>query len=149
VKRVVVLDAGPLGLATNPASSTTATACRQWVEALVNAGWEIAVPEIVDYEVRRELIRANRKQGLVRLDDFVLANSYLPLTTMVMRQAAALWAAARQAGQPTAGDKTIDTDMILIAQAMALNDPQAIIATTNPGHITRYFTAEDWQLIKP
>jgi hypothetical protein len=37
---------------------------------------------------------------------------YLPITTDAMRKAALFWAQARQQGQPTAGDKTIDGDMI-------------------------------------
>jgi hypothetical protein len=48
-----------------------------------------------------------------------------------MREAAQLWAQARQQGQPTAGDKTIDGDMIWVAQAVTLEIPNIIIATTN------------------
>ncbi|EDX71785.1 hypothetical protein MC7420_6871 [Coleofasciculus chthonoplastes PCC 7420] len=66
-----------------------------------------------------------------------------------MRQAAQLWAQARQQGQPTAGDKTIDGDMILIAQAMTLAIPDVVIATTNVGHLSRFIAAELWQNITP
>ncbi len=66
-----------------------------------------------------------------------------------MRQAAKLWAQARQQGQPTAGDKTIDADMILVAQAMTLEIPDLVIATTNLGHLSRFITAELWQDIIP
>jgi len=45
-----------------------------------------------------------------------------------MRQTAQLWAQARQQGQPTAGDKTIDGDMILVVQAMTLAIPNFVIA---------------------
>jgi hypothetical protein len=62
-------------------------------------------------------------------------------------QAAQLWAQARQQGQPTAGDKTIDGDMILVAQAMTLGVSDVVIATTNVGHLSRFMTAELWQSI--
>lgn len=64
-----------------------------------------------------------------------------------MRQSAQLWAQARQQGQPTAGDKTIDGDMILVAQAMTLAVPDIVIATTNVGHLSRFIAAELWQNI--
>jgi predicted nucleic acid-binding protein len=72
---------------------------------------------------------------------------YLPITTTAMRQAAKLWAEARQQGQPTAGDKTIDGDMILVAQAITLGTPDVVIATTNVGHLSRFISADLWQNI--
>ncbi len=53
-----------------------------------------------------------------------------------MHQAARFWAQTRQQGQPTAGDKALDADMILAAQAMTLGVPDVVIATTNVGHLT-------------
>jgi hypothetical protein len=50
------------------------------------------VPEIADYEVRRELLRANRVSGLARLDGLARLLEYLPLTTAAMRQAVVFWA---------------------------------------------------------
>ena len=52
-------------------------------------------------------------------------------------------------GKPTAGDKTIDGDMILVAQAMSLAMPNVVIATTNVGHLSRLIAAELWQNITP
>ena len=115
-----MLDAGPLGLVTNPRRSQPSVACAQWVQALVARGRRVIVPEIADYEVRRELLRANRVSGLVRLDGLARLLEYLPLTTAAMRQAAVFWAQARQQGQPTADDKALDGDVILAAQAMTL-----------------------------
>ena len=66
-----------------------------------------------------------------------------------MQRAAALWAFARQTGQPTANDDALDADMILIAQAESLNDPNTIIATTNVGHLSRFFPADLWTNIIP
>lgn len=60
-----------------------------------------------------------------------------------------LWAKARQQGQPTAGDKALDGDVILAGQAMTLKASDVLIATTNVGHLSRFVPAEIWQNIKP
>jgi predicted nucleic acid-binding protein len=105
VSRVVLLDAGPLGLVTNPKHSPQSLACAQWLQTLVADGVRVILPEIADYEVRRELLRAQKTKGLARLDALARLLEYLPLTTAALRQAALFWALARQQGQPTAGDK--------------------------------------------
>ncbi len=64
-----------------------------------------------------------------------------------MRQAALFWAQARQQGQPTAGDKTIDGDVILVGQAATLDVMDVVIATTNGGHLSRFTQADLWQNI--
>ena len=148
VNRVVLLDAGPLGLVTNPKRSPTSTACAQWLQALVAANARVIIPEIADYEVRRELLRANKLKGIAQLDALTRLVEYLPITTFAMRQAAAFWAQARQQGQPTAGDKTLDADMILAGQAATLGVSGVVIATTNVGHLARFAPAELWQQIK-
>jgi predicted nucleic acid-binding protein len=149
VNPVILLDAGPLGLLSNPNRRGQTLACRRWLQALTAAGRRILVPEIADYEVRRELLRANKVKGLTRLDALAAQLGYLPLTTPAMRRAAELWAQARQQGRPTAADNTIDGDMILAAQALTLGTPDVIIATTNIGHLTRFVTADLWQNIPP
>jgi len=68
VSAVVVLDSGPLGLVSNPNLSAVSMACSQWLEAILTAGARVCVPEIADYEVRRELLRANKSVGLAQLD---------------------------------------------------------------------------------
>ena len=115
MSQVVLLDAGPLGLVTNPKRSQQSIACTQWLQVLVARGSRVIVPEIADYEVRRELLCANKMEGLARLDALVGLLDYLPLTTVAMRQATLFWAQARQQGQPTADDKALDGDVILAA----------------------------------
>jgi predicted nucleic acid-binding protein len=149
VSKVVLLDAGPLGLLCAPPNKANTAACRRWLSTLVTAGVRVIVPEMPDYEVRRELIRLNKTASLTRLDALALATEYLPLTTPAMRRAAELWAIARQTGQPTAGDNTIDADVILIAQAQTLGVPGVVIATTNVGHLSRFTAAEVWTNISP
>lgn len=149
MSRVIVLDAGPLGLITNPKLSAESVACTQWLQAHITSGSRVIIPEIADYEVRRELLRANKTKGITRLDNLAKFLEYLSLTTIAMRQAAQLWAQARQQGQPTAGDKTIDGDMILVAQAITLGIPGVVIVTTNVGHLSRFIAAELWQNVDP
>ncbi|MCC5598859.1 nuclease [Nostoc favosum] len=120
MSQVILLDSGPLGLVTNPKLSVESLACTQWLQLLVSSGSRVIIPEIADYEVRRELLRANKVKGIARLDELNQLLEYLPITTTAMHQAALFWAQARQQGQPTAGDKTIDGDIILVAQAVTI-----------------------------
>lgn len=147
MSRVVLLDSGLIGLVTNPKQSAQSTACIQWLQKLIASDLRVIVPEIADYEVRRELLRAGKTKGLARLDKLVQSLEYLPITTTAMRQAALFWAQARQQGQPTSGDKTIDGDMILVAQATTLGVSDIVIATTNVGHLSRFVQADLWQNI--
>ncbi len=55
-----MLDAGPLGLITNPNLSSESVACAQWLQTHIKSGSRIIIPEIADYEVRRELLRRTR-----------------------------------------------------------------------------------------
>src|SRR6266487_3378313 len=98
---VIVLDSGPLGLVTKrPGQSVPVDECQQWALDLSDAGHAIHVPEIADYEVRRELIRIGNSAGLDRLDRFNKAEPgrYLPIMTAVIRVAAAFWAESRKRG---------------------------------------------------
>lgn len=148
MSRVIVLDTGPIGLITNPKLSAQGIACNEWLQFHLQSGSRIILPEIADYEVRRELLRANKTKGLSRLEQLAKLIEYLPITTAAMRQAARLWAEARQQGQPTAGDKTIDGDMILVAQALTIAAPNVVIATTNVGHLSRFVLADLWPNIQ-
>jgi predicted nucleic acid-binding protein len=147
VNPTVILDTGPLGSLTTPKFSPLAINCRRWFQSMVNRGRRIVVPEIADYELRRELLRANKAQGIANLDALITQIGYLPITTTAMRQAAQFWAQARKQGQPTAGDKTIDCDVILAAQAATLGDSDFIVATTNVKHLSRLVPADLWQNI--
>ena len=142
--RTILLDSGPLGLVTNPRASPPAAACGRWVVNAIRAATAVVVPEIADYEVRRELIRARRNAGLARLDAFIGQVEFLPINTVAMRRAAALWAEARQQGRPTAPDLALDADVILAAQAATLDRTDVVVATTDPKHLLRFVAAELW-----
>ena len=104
------------------------------------------MPEVADYEIRRELLRAGKQLGIARLDELCSGFFYAPLTTTLMRTAAGLWADARNSGLPTANDSALDGDVILAAQALALAKDQAVVvATTNTKHLERYVDAKHWR----
>jgi hypothetical protein len=111
----------------------------------------VVVPEIADFEVRRELTRINASGSLRRLDDLVIPGglSYQPVSTVAWRQAALFWADARQRGRPTASPDALDADVILAACAATIGQPgdQVIVATQNVGHLARYCDTRFWTTI--
>ena len=149
MSRLVLLDAGPLGLVTNPKGGEDSRLCKAWLAGLAVGGVRVMVPEGADYEVRRDLFRAGRRGGLDRLDKLARQSGFLPITTTVWRRAAELWARSRNEGYATADDSALDCDVILAAQAeLAAEDGFDItVATTNPGHLGRYVDAQAWQVI--
>lgn len=146
---IVLLDAGPLGMITNPKSSSDTEACKNWLANLVYQGIEVVIPEIADYEVRRELLRAGKDGGLGRLDALKAMLRYAPITTAVMLKAAEFWATARRTGRQSADDASLDADMILAAQAGALvrDGDETVIATTNVRHLALFSSARMWREI--
>jgi predicted nucleic acid-binding protein len=144
---IVLLDSGPLGLVSNPDVTPASMECSLWLEHLTQSNRFIVVSEIVDYEVRRELLRARRRKSLAKLDAVGQRFTFAPITTPVMRLAAAYWANARQRGVATADDQALDADMILVAQARLLEEgwqQEVVIATTNVRHLARFATARYW-----
>lgn len=104
------------------------------------------IPEIADYEIRRELLRTQSTVSLQMLDSYVSNLEYLPISTQAMRLAAELWATARQTGRPTGHDHALDGDVILAGQANSLGAP-TIVATGNLSHLSRFTKADLWQNI--
>ena len=150
MNRIIVLDTGVLGMVTNPKASPEVAACNQWLEFVAKSGAWIAIPEIADYEVRRELLRAEKTRGIARLDALKKATLYLPITTATMLKAAEFWATVRKQGKPTADEKALDGDMILAAQAFLLSQKgnEVTNATTNVGHLALLVNARVWQEIE-
>jgi predicted nucleic acid-binding protein len=146
---IIVLDTGPLGLLTRSSRIPEAAACYRWLQARLTAGARVIIPEIADYEVRRELLRLQAQSPLQCLDALQNELIYVPLMTPVMRAAAQLWAEMRQAGLPTADPHALDGDVLIAAQALALaqaND-RLVVATMNVGHLSRLVPAQSWQTI--
>jgi predicted nucleic acid-binding protein len=133
-------------MVTNPRSSPEADACKNWLTILVARGTNVAIPEIADYEVRRELLRAGKLEGVRRLDALKSFAQYVPLTTASMLRAAEFWAGARRMGRQSASDASLDADMILAAQSveLSLREP-VVIATTNVRHLALFTEARVWR----
>ena len=111
----------------------------------------VVVPEIADYEVRRELIRAGIVSGIGRLDRLKARFFYLPISTSAMLQAASFWADVRQRGIPTASPDALDADCVLAGMAASAFDPRdtVTVATNNAIHLARFpgIDARDWPTI--
>jgi predicted nucleic acid-binding protein len=150
MNRLIMLDSGPLGMVTNPKAKGIPLDCQLWLKSLLQKGEKIVIPEIADYEVRRELLRAGLLQSVHRLDNLKQTLEYIPIQTDTMLLASSLWAEARKMGQPTADPKALDGDVILSAQARLLgNDKtEVIVATTNVAHLSRFVMALDWRSIE-
>ena len=152
----IILDESPLSLLTQKRGHTQGDACRVWYRSLILAGHRFYVPEVADYELRRELLRSGRTTSIARLDAFnaALPDRYLLLTTVDWRTAAGLWAQVRNAGQTTAPPEALDGDALIAAQDEAL-EPIAsglsgrIVATANVGHLSRMTAAALWSDIRP
>jgi len=145
----ILLDSGPLGIFSNHGKSQIISDCRAWAAKHQQQGNVLVVPEIADYEVRRELLRAGKSIGIERLDLIKSTFAYLPLTTAVMLRAAQFWAQARKSGRPMAVDAALDADVILSAQAAILIDEGSavVIASSNPRHLSMFVPAAEWQTI--
>lgn len=151
MSKIVLLDSGPLGMVTTPkAKSPLYQECKVWFNSLEPKGYTVMLPEIADYEVRRELLRANKLMGIQRLDELKAILTYRPITTEVMLKAAEFWAEVRNRGRPTANPEALDGDVILAAQATLVADEgnEVIIATTNVKHLSEFVDAREWRLIQ-
>ena len=136
--RAVILDTGPLARISHPRATPEIFV---WLQRLLTSGAAVIVPEIADYEVRRELLRAGKTKGVARLEELKEVLTYLPINTQAMLRAAEFWAEARKKGQPTADPKELDSDVILAAQA---EQAGAVVATKNVGHLSRFVEAKRW-----
>ena len=149
--RIILLDSGPLGLAAHHPSITQVRQCLTWLATLESSGAMIVVPEIADFEVRRELLRARIAGGIRRLDQLKTRFVYLPITTPAMLRAAEFWADVRQRGIPTASPDALDADCIVAGMAaMAGRSGDTVtIATNNVVHLGRFsgIDARDWLTI--
>jgi predicted nucleic acid-binding protein len=150
VANYIFLDSGPLSLACKGQNNNKAVRCRTWIAALRAKGYLVIVPEITDYETRREFIRIPAPTWIAQLDA-ITATSLLPITRAAILKAAEFWALLRNTRMGTADPKELDCDAILAAQAITaaqLGD-NVIIATDNIGHLSRFpgITAQPWEYI--
>lgn len=160
----IILDSGPLGDLINPNNTPKTRAIRSWMVSHLKRGVRFLLPEIADYEVRRnEVLETligpfgpNRSAAAIYLlDQLKTTITYVPLTTATMLLAADLWAEQRKGtakGDP-ARSPALDGDVILTAQAIetSAGHDQVVIATMNLKdflfHSTATVTAQEWNMI--
>lgn len=147
MSKVILLDTHPLSKVTHPKIDPKV---QQWLKSLRENKTVIRVPEIADYELRRELLREQKQKSIDRLNQFNQI-CFIPLTPETMRKAAELWAWVRNQGKPTASNDSLDGDVILAAQAILQlkSFDEVIVVTKNLKHISRFesegICVADWQ----
>lgn len=147
----ILLDSSPLSLLSSPSASGDVVTITQWSRALAAARHRIYIPEVIDYELRQELLRAGKSASVAKLGGLQSLFTYLPITTDAMLRAAELWAQARRTGFTTGDPKKLDIDVILAAQALTRSVPASdvIVVTSNVSHLSRFVTAKEWKDIAP
>jgi len=153
--RLILLDSGPLGLIVRAPSKPQVVRCLNWLKAVSATGAAVFIPEIAEYEVRRELLRIRAVGSLRRLEHYlnpIGGLKHLTLSTDAMIKAAEFWALLRQTGMPTASPDALDADAILTAQAAVVGQPgdTVTIATANLAHLSRFpgIDAQTWDQIR-
>jgi predicted nucleic acid-binding protein len=136
---VVVLDSEIVGQIVHPRRYPEV---EEWIERILISGTNVILPEIADYELRRELLHRDFIRSIERLNQLKNVLTYLPLNTAVMLKAAELWADTRKRGQPTADAKALDGDVILAAQVIQVG---GVVATENVKHLSLFVEAKRWQ----
>lgn len=139
--RPLLLDSGPLGQIAHPNRNPEVA---QWYRQALMHNVRLYVPEIADYETRRNFMLEDLSAALIRLDGLQNVLTYLPLDTRTIRTAARLWAEVRKEGRPTAHPMALDGDVILAAQALAVG---GIVVTDNAGHLARFVETRTWREI--
>lgn len=149
---IILLDSSILGQLTSPNLDWDTDPLKKWFDtSLIRTN--VVSSKICDYEIRRGLLLAQKQgltaEGLSLLDDLYKFVDFLPVTETILDLAADIWATARSEGQPTAGDRNLDADMIICAtwQDLVTSYPgqEVVIATTNVRHLSRFATAVRWE----
>jgi predicted nucleic acid-binding protein len=138
---ILVLDATAIGHACNPRG---APAFQQWFETAVRES-DVVIPAPAEFEVRRELLRIQRRLSVARLNRLVRELRYEEMTLVRWRQAAQLWADARNRGRPTAAPDRLDVDVLVaaIAQSITATEP-VVVVTNNVRHLSQFVDARLW-----
>lgn len=136
--RRMALDSGPLGMITHPKKNPATV---EWFRSMLESDCEVIIPEIADYEVRRNLILEDLTESVIRLDALKELLTYLPIDSATMLKAADHWAESRKRGRPTADKHALDGDAILAAQAKLAD---AVVVTDNVGHLDQFVETRKW-----
>src|SRR5271157_1790004 len=80
--RLILLDSGPLGMIVRAPSKPQVVRCITWLKTISATGATVVIPEIADYEVRRELLRIRAVGSLRRLERYLDPSSGLGHLTL-------------------------------------------------------------------
>ena len=151
MNNIIVLDTGPLSMISNAKVTNANRDIKNWIKWQLAENVIVALPEIADYELRRELLLYGRKASISTLDTFGNIFEFLPFTRETTLKAAALWADVRQRGLPTADPAALNGDVLLAAQALGapdflkVPDAEVIVVTDNINHLSRFVKAKSWR----
>lgn len=136
----LMLDTGVLGAICHPRKHADV---KLWFRGILRVrGHDVFLPEVADFELRRELFRLGATASLRELDDLPSEVLYVPIDTAMMRDAAALWASMWKTGKPLGTADALAADVILAAQARAVD---ALMVTDNPSHLGRMVAVAAWK----
>lgn len=151
MNRFVLLDSGPAGLGVCRPGTRGLAEFRQWLFDLEMASVRILVPAVIDYELRRELVRVRASAKLKNLADLQQRCPVLPVSAAAWLRAAEFWALTRRMGLPTASPESLDADAILAGCAATVGQPgdEVVIASDNVRHLSRFpgIDAREWTAI--
>lgn len=154
---IVVLDSNVLGLLATPdksvafedeRESTEIYRCTEWLYRLLSRGVRVVIPDICDYEVRRELIRID-SSSIEHLNSLRELLDCREVTFDILEHAAKLWAESRKISQPNTVQENIDVDCIISAYCHILEQEnpgrEVILATKNIKDFQRTTKCAHWQ----
>jgi predicted nucleic acid-binding protein len=151
--RIVLFDSGPLGLAVCRTGTRGLAEFGTRLAELEMAGASILIPAVIDYEVRRELVRVGATAKLRKLEGLRDRFPILPVSEAAWFRAAEFWALLRRMGVPTGSDAALDADAILAGCAATVGRPgdEVIVASNNVRHLSRFpgIDAREWMSIMP
>ncbi len=149
---IIFIDTGVLGLLSSPNKREEVINSQEWLYFCLSRGVHIISSDICDYEVRRgTLLTANsqlKEEGIKKLDDLHDLIDFLPISPIILRYSAELWAKSRRLGLPTAELDNIDADVIIGATCLLVKQEypgqRLVVATTNVKHLSRFTEAKKW-----
>ena len=149
--KVILIDSGLLGLLTHSKRPAQSVAALAWFTLLTNLGVQFVIVEVIDYEIRRELLRLGKAKSLRELDKLKSEELFLPIHSVIWEDAAGLWSEARQHGFATASDDALDIDVLLAVSARYLESfgHEVVVATGNVRHLAYFVDARLWSDITP
>ncbi len=152
---IIFIDTGILGLLSSLNNRKEVIDCKNWLYSFLSKGVNIVSWDICDYEVRRGILigikSRIKEEGLNNLDELHNLINFLPVSPIILRLSAELWAETRRLGQPTAEINNIDADVIIGATCQLLQEEypgqRLIVATTNVKNLSLFVEAKKWTQI--